>query len=59
MDSEQGDLSLILDNISSYSGDAFYDFVKEFVGVIESEILKIQRVKKCSDLITNTSIKPY
>jgi hypothetical protein len=51
MDSEQGDLSSILGNISSYSGDAFYDFVNEFVGVIESKILEIQRIKNVRVLL--------
>jgi len=51
MDNEQGDLSPILDNISSCSGDAFYNFVKEFVGVIESEILEIQCIKNVRILL--------
>jgi hypothetical protein len=51
MDSEQEDLSSILDNISSYSGDVFYNFVKEFVGVIEGEILEIQCIKNIRILL--------
>lgn len=39
------ELLSFLENMSSYSGDTFYAFVKEFVGTIESEILEIQRIK--------------
>ena len=39
------DLLPFFDIISSLSGDAFYDFVKEFVGADEAEILKIQQIK--------------
>ena len=39
------DSSSFLDNISSYSDDVFYRFAKEFVGVVEGEILEIQRIK--------------
>ena len=51
MNSEPGDLSSILDEISSYSDDVFYKFVKEFVGVIEGEILEIQGIKNVRILL--------
>ena len=40
-----------LDNLSSYSDDVFYKFVKEFVGEIEGEILEIQRIKNVRILL--------
>jgi len=40
-----------LENISSYSDDVFYTFVKEFLGVIESEILEIQCIKNVRILL--------
>ncbi len=40
-----------IENISSYSDDVFYKFVKEFLGVIEGEILEIQRIKNVRILL--------
>lgn len=40
-----------LDKISSYSGAVFYEFVKEYVGVIEGEILEIQHIKNIRILL--------
>ncbi|CAF1524742.1 unnamed protein product [Adineta ricciae] len=45
------DLSPFVDIISSLSGDAFYDFVKQFVGADEAEILKIQQIKNTRILL--------
>lgn len=38
-------------NISSYSGDNFYKFVKEFIGPIECEIFEIQYIKNVRILL--------
>jgi hypothetical protein len=46
-----GDLPSLSDNILSYSSDAFYKFVKEFVGVNEGVILEIQRIKNVRILL--------
>src|SRR5262249_25639917 len=51
MASMERELFPFLENISSYSDDVFYTFVKEFVGVVESEILKIQRIKNVRILL--------
>ena len=45
------ELSPFLENLSSYSDDAFYTFVKDFVGVIEGEILEIQCIKNVRTLL--------
>ncbi|CAM4815916.1 unnamed protein product [Rotaria magnacalcarata] len=41
----------ILDNVSSYSGDAFYKLVKDYVGIVEGEILEIQCIKNIRILL--------
>jgi hypothetical protein len=51
MASMERELLPFLENISSYSDDVFYTFVKEFVGGIESEILEIQRIKNVRILL--------
>ncbi|CAF1136421.1 unnamed protein product [Adineta steineri] len=45
------DLSQFLDIIPSLSDDAFYDFVKEYIGVDEADILKIQKIKNVRILL--------
>ncbi len=45
MTSWEQDLLPFLDKLPSYTGEIFYNVVKEFVGVIEGEILEIQRIK--------------
>ncbi|CAF1476242.1 unnamed protein product [Rotaria sp. Silwood1] len=51
MASMEQELLPFLENISSYSDDIFYKFVREFVGIIESEILEIQRIKNVRILL--------
>ncbi len=51
MSSWEQDLLPFLDKLPSYTGEIFYDFVKEFVGVIEGEILEIQRIKNVRILL--------
>ncbi|CAF1022311.1 unnamed protein product [Rotaria magnacalcarata] len=51
MASMERELLPFLENISSYSDDVFYAFVKEFVGDVESEILEIQRIKNVRILL--------
>ncbi|CAF2945704.1 unnamed protein product [Rotaria sp. Silwood2] len=51
MASMEQELLPFLENISSYSDDIFYKFVREFVGVIESEILEIRRIKNVRILL--------
>ncbi|CAF4293122.1 unnamed protein product [Rotaria magnacalcarata] len=41
----------ILGNVSSYSGDAFYKLVKDYVGIVEGEILEIQCIKNIRILL--------
>ncbi|CAF2002036.1 unnamed protein product [Rotaria magnacalcarata] len=41
----------ILDNVSSYSGDAFYKLVKDYVGIVVGEILEIQCIKNIRILL--------
>lgn len=51
MDNNEHDLSIFLDEISSYSGDIFYNFVKKFVGEVEGEILQVQCIKNVQILL--------
>ncbi|CAF2740457.1 unnamed protein product [Rotaria sp. Silwood2] len=51
MASMERELLPFLENISSYSDNVFYAFVKEFVGEVESEILEIQRIKNVRILL--------
>ncbi|CAF1363449.1 unnamed protein product [Rotaria sordida] len=51
MASMEQELLPFLENLSSYSDDVFYTFVKEFVGVIEGEILETQRIKNVRILL--------
>lgn len=51
MTSWEQDLLPFLDKLPSYNGEIFYNFVKEFVGVIEGEILEIQRIKSVRILL--------
>ncbi|CAM4788583.1 unnamed protein product [Rotaria magnacalcarata] len=51
MSCEQNEILTLPDDLWSYSDDVFYDFVKEYVGEIEAEILKIQRIKNVQTLL--------
>ncbi|CAF1282975.1 unnamed protein product, partial [Rotaria magnacalcarata] len=51
MSCEQNEILTLPDDLWSYSDDVFYDFVKEYVGEIETEILKIQRIKNVQTLL--------
>jgi hypothetical protein len=51
MASMERELLPYLENISSYSDDVFYTFVKEFIGVVEGEIFEIQRIKNVRVLL--------
>ena len=51
MTSMEQELLPFLENLSSYSDDVFYTFVKEFVGAIEGEILEIQCIKNVRTLL--------
>ena len=51
MNCEPSEMSTLLDDLWSYSDDAFYNFVKEFVGRIEGEILEIQCIKNVRILL--------
>jgi len=45
------DLLPFLDELPSYTNETFYNFVKDFVGVIEGEMLEIQRIKNVRILL--------
>jgi hypothetical protein len=51
MTSWEQDLLPFLDKLPSYTDEVFYNFVKDFVGVIEGEILEIQRIKNVRILL--------
>ena len=51
MSCEQSEILTLPDDLWSYSDDVFYDFVKEYVGEIEAEILKIQRIQNVQTLL--------
>jgi hypothetical protein len=51
MASIEQELMPFIDNIPSYSGDIFYKFVKDYVGVVEGEIFEIQRIKNIRILL--------
>lgn len=51
MSSWAEDLVPFLDEISTYIDAVFYDFVKNFVGVIEGDIFEIQRIKNVRILL--------
>jgi hypothetical protein len=51
MISIDNDQSPFPDDISSYSDDVFYKFVEEFVGEIEAEIWKVQRIRNVRILL--------
>jgi hypothetical protein len=45
------DLLPFLDKLPSYTDEVFYNFVKDFVGVVEGEILEMQRIKNVRILL--------
>ena len=51
MSSWEQDLVPFLDELPTYSDAVFYNFVKTFVGVIEGDILEIQRIKNVRILL--------
>ncbi|CAF4004750.1 unnamed protein product [Rotaria sordida] len=51
MASWEQDLLPFLDELLSYTDEAFYNFVRNFVGVIEGDILEIQRIKNVRILL--------
>ncbi|CAF1327655.1 unnamed protein product [Rotaria sp. Silwood1] len=51
MSSWEQDLLPFLDELPTYSDAVFYSFVKNFVGVIEGDILEIQRIKNVRILL--------
>lgn len=50
------DLSQFLDKLPSYTDDVFYSFVKDFVGIVEGEILEIQRIKNVRILLKTPDV---
>ena len=56
MNCEQSEFSTLPDDLWSYTGDVFYDFVKKFVGQIEGEILEVQHIKSVRILLQSHDI---
>ncbi|CAF2068100.1 unnamed protein product [Rotaria magnacalcarata] len=51
MSSWEQDLLPFLDELPTYSDAVFYNFVKNYVGVIEGDIIEIQRIKNVRILL--------